>query len=91
MLAWLLPRVLPWVFKPWTMAVIGLAILLGHWQVDRYRQFNAGLKAGEEQIIEKSIEKGKVNAAKSKKAHSAARKPGAFERLRSDPLVCGKC
>jgi len=95
MWAWLLskvlPRALPWIFKPWVMVAIGLSILFGYWQVDRYRQFNAGLKAGEKQIIEKSVEKGKANAAKSKKAHTAAKQPGAFERLRKDPMVCGKC
>lgn len=91
MLVWLLPKVLPWVFKPWTMVIMGLVVLFGLWKIDQARQFSAGVKAGEEQIIEKSVKKGKANAAKSKKAHSAARQPGAFERLRKDPMVCGKC
>lgn len=89
MLAWLLPRVLPWVFKPWTMAVVGLAVLFGLWQVDRYRQFNAGIETGEKQVIEKSVKEGKANAVKSKQAHTAARKPGAAERLREDS--CRDC
>lgn len=61
------------------------------WKIDQAKQFNAGVKAGEKLTLEKSKEQGKKNAAASKKAHDAARKPGAFERLRNDPMVCREC
>lgn len=75
----------------WVQLVLGALALFTWWKVDRYLQYSAGIQTGEKQVIEKSVEKGKANAAKSKKAHTAAKQPGAFERLRKDPMVCGKC
>jgi uncharacterized protein HemX len=48
-------------------------------------------KKTEENIVRASEKKGAVNAAKSKKAHDAARAPGAAERLRKDPATCIDC
>lgn len=75
----------------WGQAALIVLGLLTWWQVDRHQQFNAGVKAGESKVIEQSAERNKENAAKSKQAHAAARKPGAFERMRKDPMVCREC
>lgn len=70
------------------LVVVGLFVW---WQIDRHRQFSKGVTAGEAKVIEESAERNKRNAAKSKQAHTAAKQPGAFERLRGDPMVCGGC
>ena len=49
------------------------------------------IKKTEEKIVRASEKKGAANAAKSKKAHDAARAPGAAERLRKDPATCVDC
>lgn len=71
--------------------VTAILALFAFWQVDRNVQYRSGVAAGESKVIQESKQKSKENAAKSKQAHDAARKPGAFERLRSDPLVCSRC
>jgi hypothetical protein len=43
------------------------------------------------EIVQRSEKTGAQNAAKSAKAHSAARQPGAADRLRSDPKTCPDC
>lgn len=75
----------------WGQLVAMLLALYAWFQFEQNRQFQKGVQAGEKQVVQKSIEQGKKNAAASKKAHDAARKPGAFERLRNDPMVCREC
>lgn len=75
----------------WGQLVAMLLALYAWFQFEQNRQFQKGVQAGEKQVAQKSIEQGKKNAAQSKKEHDAARKPGAFERLRADPLVCPRC
>lgn len=69
--------------------IIGTLVLFGWWQVDRNAQYRSGVKAGENKVIEDSVKKGKENAAKSKKSHAAASKPGAADRLRKNS--CRDC
>lgn len=44
-----------------------------------------------DKIVRASEKKGAANAAKSKKAHDAARQPGAADRLRKDAITCPDC
>ena len=45
----------------------------------------------EQKVALRSEQQGKANAAKSERAHSDARKPGALDRLRADPRTCPDC
>lgn len=56
------------------------------WQHDR-----KVAKKTEATIVQRSEKQGAQNAEKSKKAHAAARAPGAAERLRKDPATCSDC
>jgi hypothetical protein len=46
---------------------------------------------GVAKVVEASKEKAKDANVKSEKARAAARTPGAADRLRKDPAVCGDC
>ena len=45
----------------------------------------------ETKIVQRSEAYGRQRSANADKAHTAARKPGAADRLRSDPAACPDC
>ena len=46
---------------------------------------------GKQEIVQASEKQGAQNAAAAEKAHTAAAKPGAADRLRKDRLACPDC
>lgn len=51
----------------------------------------AAKEEGKQEVIDKSKKAGKEANARSSQAHNLAQRPGAFERLQRDPLVCPNC
>lgn len=68
------------------------AVILAVLAVWKYEKFKRNQRAiGARKVIEDSKKQGKINEAASAKAHADAAKPGAVERLRSDPKTCRDC
>jgi hypothetical protein len=86
----MLGLILRWFGSPLVQLVAGIGVLGALWawnQYDNYKQ----RRIGAIQHVEYSKKVGADNAEKSEAAHDAARKPGAFERMRNDPATCRNC